>query len=522
MGSGETKKQILLEIRKKLYASKQETNYKENLRKRKARWEAEEKKKNIQETKEEFEIRKNAQEDKWIDEYNNQDKPFDETWFPDYWLVFCYMGKPSGKQDPSFNTTPINAKGSAEVGIMIQQNVAKQGRTSRRNASIMAAAINNNDNFRSSLDSNIVPNKNSIASSNNDVRFVLATDPLELKLRATEIRIEQRKLKQNQLTEKLEEINHLEAFVERISRQDPHKFKKAIEETQRKIDILIMKLPSYIQVDQEPDDEFENTLTIENLAKQNSYIAQGDQVITPLNDSRELNQNNSSSNMQKSLSVVGQEPLSRIQTRGKKTNLHIEKYDDDDPVEYEDEEDGAYEEEEEVEEEVEEEEEEEDDDDDVEIEEEPLPFVSKSNRAKASKVPAQLKPTVPAQLKPTVPAQLKPLAERFTVNKTNSKKRHLPPRPKLNLPKWTGWESGNGKLHGIFGYTDKYDGIISQEAKTELVNTLYDQYGVVLDNVLPFFDELLEKIKIDMEKTEDEKFLWERWVRCIDNVTSQI
>jgi hypothetical protein len=39
MGSGKTKKQILLEIRKELYSKKQETNFKESLMKKKQRLE---------------------------------------------------------------------------------------------------------------------------------------------------------------------------------------------------------------------------------------------------------------------------------------------------------------------------------------------------------------------------------------------------------------------------------------------------------------------------------------------------
>jgi hypothetical protein len=132
--------------------------------------------------------------------------------------------------------------------------------------------LNEGSAFPSAADNNIVPNKNSIASSNNDIRFSLLTDPIELKLRAPELRMEEKKIRHDQLNEKLQEIEQLEAFVKKITKLDPEKFKETIEETQRKIDHLIMQMPNYIQMDNQRD-EFEVNLTIENLAKQDSYIS---------------------------------------------------------------------------------------------------------------------------------------------------------------------------------------------------------------------------------------------------------
>jgi hypothetical protein len=510
MGSGETKKEMLYEVRQKLYATKQETSWRESLKKRKQRYAAEQKSNNPTLTKEELEIMINAQEDIWIEEHNTQEKPFDEAWFPDYWLVFCYMGKPSGNTSTSFNTTPITEKSEVEVGNMIKANAAKQSRATRRAASVAAAFLNNNAaaDLRPTTGSsnNVVPNKHSNASSNNDIyhRFSMQSDPVELKLRAAEIRIEEKKIKHNLINSKLDEISRLEDAIKRMSERDPIKFKDTIEKLQVKIDSIYISLPTYVHVDDDEDDLIESNLTIDNLAFLNSTEQKTkEDLVTPENVARDLNQNNSSSSMQKPTSVNEAEPIrSRITTRGKNNPVAIQS-DDEGAVEYE-------ESSQESEYACSNNQEDSNDEDKV------LAFVSKTK---------QTSKKTQMRNKSIVPEQLKPLSERFPAmnKKGNNNKKTLPQRPMINLPQWDSCETANSKLHGIFGFEGKYDQtIISQEAKNVLVNKLHDNYGVVIDNVLPFFDELLEKIKIDMEKDEDEKCIWERWVRCIDNVTNQL
>jgi hypothetical protein len=130
MKSGECMADVLLEVRRALFFAKKEDNFKNSLKKKKQRL-----KLYPDETEADFEIRKIQVENDFINDRKNVE--FDDYWYPDYWLVFVYMGKPSSNPATAFYTTPII---NIPDGVADSENSKLTGRANRRHANMIAAS----------------------------------------------------------------------------------------------------------------------------------------------------------------------------------------------------------------------------------------------------------------------------------------------------------------------------------------------------------------------------------------------
>jgi hypothetical protein len=136
-GSGKSFKEALYLARKELFYAHKKRTFKDTLRQKKNRLV-----KKDDEDDEQFEKRKNDFHEEACAKFESETIPFDDYWYPDYWLVFVYMAKPAGhKAAKVFYTKPINEISAEAAGKHIKGAAALSGRANRRLASQLAANL---------------------------------------------------------------------------------------------------------------------------------------------------------------------------------------------------------------------------------------------------------------------------------------------------------------------------------------------------------------------------------------------
>jgi hypothetical protein len=183
--------------------------------------------------------------------YYKEPKPFAEFWYPNYWLVFVYMAKPTRRNaHTAFYTTPIRELSSV---------FSCSGKANRRLANVLASNFTGNDTS-SSRDISTISNKAIIDS---DFKISLLPNQHDIKSLDSGKKIFQMNLS----NEKLDQLERLEGFLAKIEAKGSEIYSSTIEATKRNInDLITMK---YVNAENEEDEEKDNLIiTTETFTRQ--------------------------------------------------------------------------------------------------------------------------------------------------------------------------------------------------------------------------------------------------------------